>query len=123
MELEEIRTAGLAWQAEHNAAAQVEGWALLHCEGSSNGEWQVQVRDDSDLLSEDEAAWRLVLEGSAPHHISIRKLIRRINPMEWDCFVSFVTRLSADGTPLDLSNLDDEDKLALITATLELPSS
>lgn len=81
------------WSHAHSQAAIREGWDVFECSGSSNGAWQIQRIDSPEdvvgfdveipLLLNDEAAWRIVCEGTAPHHIAAREFIRSENPAEF----------------------------------------
>lgn len=82
------------WLASHALAALREGWNVYDSNGSANGDWQVQCLDDPALASKelgfsvpilkyDDKAWRLVYEGTEPHHVAARTFLQAHNPKEW----------------------------------------
>lgn len=87
------------WIPEHSQAATREGWDIFECSGSSNGDWQIQRIDNPEdaegsdfeipALPDDEAAWRIVCKGTAPHHVAAREFIRSANPKEFDAMQRF----------------------------------
>ncbi len=78
-----------AWSQEHCEAAQREGWDIFDTDGSGGGAWQVQRLDDASevrgalQLKADAVAWRIVVQGTAPHHEAARQFIQAHNPQEW----------------------------------------
>ena len=78
-----------AWSNEHCEAAQREGWDIFDTRGSYSGPWQIQRFDDASevpgapQLQDDEAAWRIVIQGTAAHHGAARQFIQAHNPKEW----------------------------------------
>jgi hypothetical protein len=69
-----------AFSNEHAIAAALEGWGVFLCAGSANGRWQIQRFDAPDEgeaeLESDDAAWKLVREGSGAHHVAARAFIQ-----------------------------------------------
>lgn len=92
---------GVAWTTADSKAANAEGWDVFDALGSANGRFQVCRIDDPEawarrgdtpavsLLAGDEAAWLLVLSGSAAHHAKAREFIGAHNPLEWESMAKF----------------------------------
>jgi hypothetical protein len=83
-----------AWSVEHSNAAIAEGWEIFDCDGSSNGRWQVNCLDSPldwaeeggvvpPELNGDEAAWKIVANGTQPHHEAARVFLQAHNPQEY----------------------------------------
>ncbi len=74
------------WPGDHRAACK-EGWDVFDCDGSDFGQWQINRVDEADegdvQLNSDDEAWRIVLEGSGPHHVSAREFIKKHTPVHW----------------------------------------
>lgn len=85
-----------AWTKAHSSAAIAEGWEIFDCDGSSNGPWQVDELDEPDewaqlnggvvppQLESGEVAWRIVANGTLPHHIAAREFLQAHNPQEYE---------------------------------------
>lgn len=78
-----------AWPGELAAAAQQEGWDLFDSYGDVR-EIRVERIDDPDevppggtYLSSDSAAWKIVREGTASHHVKAREILQEASPDEW----------------------------------------
>lgn len=111
------------WLDQHAAAASMEGWDVFSCTGGSYGDWQVQHFDGDGppgfaQLNDDVEAWRIVLQGREAHHVAARAFIRKANPIEFRMWAELAGRLAVAGTPLDLSGLSDDERLALLTEVL-----
>lgn len=91
--------AGLPWTADHNAAAEREGWALF----DADGELQVQRLDEEGILASDDEAFDLVMKGREPHHFAIRGHIYDKSPAEWARIVKHAAgeRTAAPAAPKD----------------------
>lgn len=77
------------WPGELAAAAQQEGWDLFDSYGDVR-EIRVERIDDADEvppggthLSSDSAAWDIVRDGTAPHHVKAREILQEVSPAEW----------------------------------------
>ena len=94
-----------AWSNVHSEAAQREGWDIFDTRGSDSGPWQIQRFDDATdvpgapQLKDDEAAFRIVLHGSAAHHGAAREFIRAHNPNEWAALTERVMSLFIERPP------------------------
>ena len=68
-----------------NTIAKDEGWGIFYCEGSENGDYQIQKIDEDNVFINDIDAIRFVnkmsLLGSSVHKETI-KLIHNLNPKE-----------------------------------------
>lgn len=75
------------WTASMQKSALAEGWDVIDCDGSANGQWQVCRNENPEaaqmILADDTVAWKLVMEGVKPHHEAAREFIRQKNPLEW----------------------------------------
>ena len=77
------------WSDANSAAANGEGWNLFFCLGSENGPWQLQRLDCADdvpgapQLDSDDVAWRVVREGTVPHHAAALAFLKAHNPIEY----------------------------------------
>lgn len=84
-----------AWTVAHDAAAALEGWGIFECDGSENGPWQIQKFDASEdhpgspQLSNDDDAWRLVLQGDLPHHAAAIEFMKAHNEAEHVALLHF----------------------------------
>lgn len=83
------------WTEAHSNAAIAEGWEIFDCGDSSNGRWQLDALDSPEdwahlnggtippRLDDNEAAWRIVANGTMPHHIAAREFLQVHNPAEY----------------------------------------
>lgn len=84
------------WSRAHECAAIAEGWDIFYAQGSSNGPWQIDEFDDPPAwadrnngvvpptLPSAEAAWKIVANGTQPHHLAARAFLQVHNPQEYD---------------------------------------
>lgn len=72
----------LVWNPTLANAAKSEGWDLFNTGNEWSGELQIQRNDEDYLLSDDQAAWLLVSNGSEDHHIMARTILAVKSPFE-----------------------------------------
>lgn len=82
----QLAIANAAWEefvSYYEPYAHAEGWDIFHCEGSLDGECQIQAVDDLGILKDDTEAWEIVANGDMPHHRCARIVIEFLNPKEY----------------------------------------
>jgi hypothetical protein len=95
------------WTTRDSLDAKREGWDVFDCGDSENGRWQTCRVDDPlawrgtlgftpGRLKSDEAAWKVVMQGDAPHHINAREFVRLNNPAEYALMAKHAGRISAN---------------------------
>ncbi|WP_316196665.1 hypothetical protein [Bradyrhizobium sp. SZCCHNS3053] len=78
-----------------NTIAFDEGWGIFECRGSENGRHQLQKLDESDELTTDMEAWRLVVEQAASgsdYHVKAMQFLKDHSRVEHDCIVDTVAQ-------------------------------
>jgi hypothetical protein len=100
------------WVSEHEPVATREGWVIRDRAGSWG--WQIESIDQSDKgctqLDDDDDAWRVVLEGQQPHHVTAREFMRRFGRTDYYMFLSSLQ--------LDATKLDEQTTLDAVLAKL-----
>jgi hypothetical protein len=68
-----------------NKLASMEGWSIYDCEGSVDGDWQIQADFSKGILKSDHAAHDYIkmraLEGSIIHAAALG-IVSTLNPLE-----------------------------------------
>ena len=81
------------WTNEDSTLASAEGWDVFDSEGSANGPWQIQKRDETSTFNQDTDAWRYVWQraerGSLLHQRAL-EYIKEHNPPEYDAIRQWV---------------------------------
>jgi hypothetical protein len=70
-----------------NGQALSEGWAIVECDGSCFGVWQLQHSAGSTVLTDDGQAWRFVrrlAEFGSEYHQEALEFLQEHNPNEYD---------------------------------------
>jgi hypothetical protein len=108
-------TKRFTFRSEHRAAARAEGWDIFECCGSMYGRYQICKMDEPDdgelELADDEEAWRIVFEGTKPHHRAARNYIQHHCPDEWVAFCHHAKSIVGD-----LSKIQPEVLVQIVAA-------
>lgn len=74
----------MKWTDKDAEKALKQGWLIINCIGSVNGDFQLQKDDKNTIFEKDCDAWRFVRNGNDQIHIKAKKLLKLKNFQEYD---------------------------------------